>query len=184
MVRSLDEWEVGTEVSLEQVLRAREERAGRQAAALARFDRPAVSATAVVPGPVKDAPLPRRVLAEAIRELEALCAARYWRVLSREVIWPSTGGEAILVIDAEAASLKTATVQLEAQHPLGRLWDLDVIAPRVGPLSRRQFGSPARRCLVCERPAKACGRSRRHSLAELREAIGAIVRAYDERPAG
>ncbi|TYO67442.1 hypothetical protein FXV83_05550 [Bradyrhizobium hipponense] len=56
---------------------AREERATRQAAALARFGKPLASAT-VMSGPVKDGLLPRRVLAVAIQEMEAACRARGW----------------------------------------------------------------------------------------------------------
>jgi len=172
---------VGTTVSLEHVLAARERRSARQTAALARFDTPLVSMTVVMPGPVKDGPLPRRALAVAIQELDAVSSARNWPVLSREVWWQETGPEAMYVIDAEAQLLKTATVELEDQHPIGRLWDLDVIAPGPRLLSRKQLAVPARRCLVCEGPAYDCGRSRRHPLEELLLTIGKIVHEYDQR---
>jgi holo-ACP synthase len=171
----------GTTVSLEQMLAAREQRAARQAAALARFDKPLVSMTVVIPGPVKDGWLPRRVLAEALQELEAVSSARHWPILAREVWWQETGPEALYVMDVDAQLVKSATVELEDQHPLGRLWDLDVIAPGPRRLSRQELGSPARRCLVCERPAHACGRSRRHPLQELLHTIGKIVDDYDLR---
>lgn len=173
---------VGTTVSLEQMLAAREHRAARQAAALARFDRPLVSLTLVMPGPVKDGWLPRRVMWEALRELQALAAARRWTVLFGEVVWQETGPEALFVLDLDALLLKSSTVELEDQHPLGRLWDLDVVAPGAARLSRQELGSPARRCLVCEEPAHACGRSRRHSLGELSNTIRQIVHNYDLRP--
>jgi len=172
----------GAIVSLEQMLAAREQRAARQAAALARFDKPLVSMTVVMPGPVKDGWLPRRVLAEAIQELERVSNARSWRVLLREVLWRETGPEAHYVMDVDARMLKSATVELEDHHPIGRLWDLDIIAPR-GRLSRQDLGFPARRCLVCGRPAHACGRSRRHPLEELLGTIGKIVHEHDLRSA-
>jgi holo-ACP synthase len=137
--------------------------------------------TVVMPGPVKDGWLPQHVLAVALQELDALTSARNWPVLAREVWWQETGPEALYVIDVEAQLLKSATVELEDQHPLGRLWDLDVIAPRRGGLSRQELGSPARRCLVCERPAFACGRSRRHPLEALLNTIRKIVHEYDQR---
>jgi phosphoribosyl-dephospho-CoA transferase len=72
-------------VSLEQMLAAKEQRAAPQAAALARFDRPLVSVTVVMPGPVKDGWLPRRVLAEALQQLEAVSNAdRAWVTASDE----------------------------------------------------------------------------------------------------
>ena len=169
-------------IGLEQMLAARERLAARQAHALARFDKPVVSMTVVTPGPEKDGWLPRRVMAEALGELEAACDSRSWHVPSRDVLWRETGPEALYVVDANARMLKTAMVELEDDHPLGRLWDLDVIAPQ-GRLSRQDLGLPARRCLICERPAHACGRSREHPLEELLNAIGAIVHEHDKRRA-
>jgi len=171
----------GVSIGLEQMLAAREQRAARQSAALAHFDKPLVSMTVVMPGPVKDGPLPRHVLAVALQELDALASARNWPVLAREVWWQETGPEALFVIDVEAQLLKSATVELEDQHPMGRLWDLDVIAPGPRMLSRQELGSPARHCLVCEQPAFACGRSRRHPLKELLNTIRKIVHEYDQR---
>jgi len=164
-------------VSLEQLLVAREERAGRQAAALAHFDRPLVSLTIVMPGPVKDGALPRRVLAQALHALEGSLRGRRWRVLSRQVLWRNTGPEALYVVDADAGLLKSAALELEDQHPWGRLWDLDVIAPGPRILSRKDLGFAARRCLVCERPAVECGRSRRHPPEELLGAIRQLANA-------
>lgn len=128
------------EVGLEEMLAAREERATRQAAALARFGKPLVSMTMVMPGPVKDGLLPRRVLAVAVQDMETACRAKGWRILSRKVLWQKAGPEALSVIDADALLLKSAMIKLEDHHPLGRLWDLDVIAPGQGQLSRQSLG--------------------------------------------
>ena len=168
-------------VSLEQLLVAREERAARQAAALAHFERPLVSLTAVVPGPVKDGALPRRVLAQALHALEASLRGRRWRVLSRRVLWRDTGPEALYVVETDAGPLKSATIELEDRHPWGRLWDLDVIAPGPRILSRKELGFAARSCLVCERPAAECGRSRRHPLPQLLKTMQTMVDEYDRR---
>jgi len=170
-------------VSLEQLLVAREERAARQAAALAHFERPLVSLTIVMPGPVKDGALPRRVLAQALHALEASLRGRRWRVLSRRVLWRNTGPEALYVVETDAGPLKSATIELEDRHPWGRLWDLDVLAPGPRILSRKELGFAARRCLVCERPAAECGRSRRHGVEDLLIAIGNLVNGSDLRRA-
>ena len=169
-------------VNLEEVLTARERRSARQSAALARFDRPVVSMTVVMPGPVKDGALPRRVLAEALEELETVSRARGWRILSREILWLQTGPEALYVVDVDAPILKCATVELEDHHPIGRLWDLDVVV-RQGHLSRQELGLSARRCLLCGRPAHACSRSREHRLEDLLSTIAKIVHDHDQRSA-
>ena len=53
-------------VNLDDLLIAREERAARQAAAVAEFAAPLVSITMVIPGPSKDGWLPRRLMEVAL----------------------------------------------------------------------------------------------------------------------
>jgi holo-ACP synthase len=173
--------DMGVRVSLERMLCAREERVARQATALARFGKPVVSMTVVMPGPVKDGALPRTVLNEALRAMQVLSSTSKWPVLWREFRQHDAGPEALLVISAEPQLLKTATVGLEDQHPLGRLWDLDVIVPGPHILSRSQQGLPPRRCLLCERPATECGRARRHTTQELLDVIQTIAKSHDRQ---
>jgi holo-ACP synthase len=159
-------------------------RAACQAAALERFDAPLVSATIVMPGPVTNSVLPQSLLTEALREVQAMVGTRKWPILLREVMWSDTGPEAIYVVDVKPRLLKSATVELEDQHPLGRLWDLEVVAPGQRVLSRKLLGLPERRCLACERPASECGRARRHSLPELLDVMQRIVKRYDHTSPG
>ena len=168
-------------IGIEEMLLAREQRAARQAGALARFHKPVLSVTIVMPGPVKDGPLARRILNEALRALDAQFSTRVWPVLSRDVLWRATGPEALYALDVAPAPLKAAMIELEDGHKLGRLWDLDVLAPRQGGLSRQALGFPARKCLVCDEPAHGCARSRRHDLAELLTKIHETVHEYDAR---
>jgi holo-ACP synthase len=168
------------EVTLEEVLRNRERRVQLQRDAMEAFGRPVVSVTLVNPGPVKDSLSARQVMTHALRALDSLMAERNWPVLKREVRLDATGPEALLVVDTEALELKQATTRLEEEHPLGRLWDLDVIDPRLGAISRKTLGAPARRCLLCAEDAHACGRSRAHSLQQLQNAIEEIIHGYRE----
>jgi len=169
-----------TEVSLDAVLLNREHRVFHQRAALKAFGRPVLSITLVNPGPVKDSPSARQVMTHALHALDILLADRGWPVLNRKVRLDPTGPEALLVVNAGSHELKQATTRLEEEHPLGRLWDLDVIDPLDGPISRKTLGLPARRCLLCGEDARVCGRSRAHSLKELQRAIQEIIHAYRE----
>jgi holo-ACP synthase len=166
-------------VSLDEMLIARDERAARQLAARTQFGAPLVSITLVTPGPVKDGWLPRHVMKVALEEMDLLIDARNWPLLSREVFWRITGPEAIYVVDVEAQILKSAAIGLEERHPIGRLWDLDVITATGMGLSRTQRSRPARPCLACDRPAHECARSRRHSLPELMKHIRSMVNHFD-----
>jgi holo-ACP synthase len=165
-------------VDLAAMLDRREVRAARQRALVGRFGRPVVSLTLVNPGPVKDT-------MEAGIVFEAACAALRrtleddgYRVESAEESRLATGPEAMLVVDADALELKRALVRLEERHPLGRLWDLDVIERDATSVGRSLLGLPPRTCLACDEPAHACARARRHPLADLRRVIGEKIDAF------
>ena len=90
-----------------------------------------------------------------------------------------TGPEGYLVLDAAAKRIKVLCVQLEERSTTGRLYDIDVHSP-LGSVSREQIGFQPRKCLLCERAARLCGRSRRHSVEELTQAVFDILREYAE----
>lgn len=165
-------------VGLAEILAARDARVGRQVAALRRFGVPLVSVSIVMPGPVKNTELTRRALSVGQQEFDLIAEAENWPVLFGETRWPQSGPEALYCVDTDETHLKRRLVELENGHPLGRLWDFDVLTAALGGLSRGDLGYPARRCLLCERPAHECGRSRRHPLNDLQSAIAILVESY------
>lgn len=169
-----------SQVTLEQVLAARDARAARQQAMRATHNLPLVSLTLVSPGPVKNGLLQRRVMQEALNQLEDCLRAEGWPILEHAVLWLPTGPEALYAVKVDALELKAALVELESRHPLGRLWDLDVIGAQ-GSLSRRALGMAPRTCLVCDEAAHACARAQRHSLDSLMAAIEERVNAFDRQ---
>ena len=166
------------EVTLEDVLVAREQRVLRQQIALEHWQQPLISLTLVMPGPLKNSSTARYLAEVAADELLAFCARNAWTILAEERIDQVAGPEALYIVAAEAEALKRALTRLEEEHPLGRLWDMDVIDPRQGSLSRRTLGLESRRCLLCEQPGHACARARTHPLEELLRFIEQRVDAY------
>jgi holo-ACP synthase len=169
----------GDPVALEELLASRERRASGQAMLLERHRVPVVSLTIVMPGPVKANGWARHALQEGIVLLENLCHRMKWPVLSHEQKWLQSGPEALYAIDADPRDLKELTIALENNRPIGRLWDFDVIDLGMSVLSRKAFGFPPRRCLVCERSARECGRDRRHSLNMLLATIGTMMDGHN-----
>lgn len=84
-------------------------------------------------------------------------------------------------IEAPAHDLKLATIELEHSHPLGRLWDIDVLTPEGEILSRRHFALPARRCLLCGQSAAECARGKTHALSGLLSQMEALLHDADSR---
>ena len=89
-----------------------------------------------------------------------------------------TGYEAYLITDLPLLEAKRIAVQIEDTHPLGRLFDIDIIDKDGVPVSRDRVGSHPRRCLVCDREARYCMRMRWHTQEEIWERINAMVDSW------
>ncbi|MBQ5977053.1 MAG: citrate lyase holo-[Oscillospiraceae bacterium] len=117
------------EVTLQEMLDARDRRAEAQRRLLAERGLPLISFTMNIPGPVKNSPLYRRGFDEGLRQLErALDAAGIAR-LSPETLHAVTGNEYLCAVDAPAEAVKAICTRIEEEDPMGRLFDMDVIAP-------------------------------------------------------
>lgn len=155
------------EVSLQEVLDARESRAQTQRELLVRYGKPVLSFTMNIPGPIKDSPLIRRGFDEGLRLLDAAGIV----FLDRREIRAVTGCELLCVVDADAKAVKEICRRIEDESTLGRLFDMDVIGVDGQKLSRPE----ERRCLVCGAVGRGCASRRLHSLEELTGAVKSIL---------
>ena len=134
--------------------------------------------TLVNPGEVKDTPQSRFVFGQGLVAMQEALSSAGHGVLSYEGGYFVTGPEMLMAVDADALALKHTLMAIEDQHPLGRLWDVDVIDLGGTSVSRKHFGLPARRCLVCDQPAHHCARSRQHALHDLQRSVQDRIDAY------
>lgn len=168
-------------VSIPELLASRDKRQARQQDWLTRHSAPLVSFTVVAPGPIKDSALTRRIFNHGLTALLALAEQSAWIVREQTALVSASGPEGLLSIEAPAHDLKLATIELEHSHPLGRLWDIDVLTPEGEILSRRHFALPARRCLLCEQSAADCARGKTHALSDLLTQMEALLHDADSR---
>jgi holo-ACP synthase len=131
----------GQPVTLKMMLQQRDSRAARQRQALDCYRLPLISFSLVTPGAVKNSPYGS--------VLQSMRGARSRRSVSRwngsasgKRIRALSGPEWMAAVCAPAKALKRQLVLLEQQHPLGRLWDIDVIDSDGRSLSRRELGLP------------------------------------------
>lgn len=171
----------GTAITLQQMLEARELRAARQKSWLLLYQKPLISVTTVVPGAIKNSKGSRLLLQSAMQVLRMTLQAEDMPIKMIQQFRAKTGPEGMLAIDAEGMTLKRLCVAIEDGHPLGRLWDLDVICPGQGVISRRTLGVEGRRCLVCDEAAHACARTQRHDQTTLFAAMMEKMQCYAER---
>ena len=161
-----------TDVSLEQMLSARERRVDIQNKMLAGcgHGQCLVCLTMNIAGSVKRTPMTRMLFDRGVSEMESLG----FDVLRRQILDDVTGSEAFWLLDEEGSAVKKALEAAEDSFPAARLWDLDVLLPGGEKLSR----SESRRCLVCDAPAHECARSRRHGLDAVKAATDGLLRSF------
>lgn len=172
----------GKPVDLLAMLDAREQRAHIEQVLLDKLETEGslFVMTMAIPGPIKSNTKLDQAFDELLNEVtEVLNHDQIIQTLKRE---EETGLEYYALSKTSPREMKTILVQIEEEHPLGRLFDLDVVfLDEDGNLqgtSRTELGLPVRRCFICDRPAKDCGRSRRHSVAELQNEISKRILDY------
>lgn len=159
-----------TEVSLQDILLARENRVAKQTGLLSKHHRPIVSFTMNIAGPVKTSPVIKRGFRMGLTELDFLGKA----ILSKEIVYLPTGCEAYFAVDMDARELKAFCTKIEEATPLGRLFDMDVLDADGKKLDRQT----QRGCIVCGAPGRGCAARRVHSVEELQAATNQILRDH------
>lgn len=102
--------------------------------------------------PVKRTENIERAFAWGAAQVKAVLAP--YETLFDAAIYEKTGPEAMICVRAEAKAVKKRLCALEDGEELGRLLDIDVIAPDGGKISRTDIGLPAR-ALSALRQARA-----------------------------
>ena len=164
----------GTHVELPAMLDCREQRVQLQKKYSETYQAPLLSFCLNIPGPVKTNDALRQVFDTAMQEIRQILAKNGIGILAADERHAPTGDEALFALHGKAADIKALMTQLEEKHPLGRLFDLDVLDEQLTKLSR----PTPRRCLLCSAQAQACARSRRHSVDELTDHIDKLVNAF------
>ena len=168
------------EITLEQLLKARDDRYARQLALTKKWpDRNLVCLTVVLPGPVKRDARSLKVAEAAVTAVQDVLCPEIHELYDLE-----TGYEGYFLVEGSLLDVKKACCEIENAHPYGRLMDLDVLEPigdTVVPVGRDRVGEEPRRCLLCDRPARECRRAHAHSYGEILQTIDKIL-GFAENP--
>ena len=148
--------------------------------------------TVQLPGPVKRDDVSLKIAGAGVEAVREAFAPVFEEQKDLE-----TGFEAFFIVGLSPLDAKRLACRIEDTHPLGRLMDIDVIVPPEGassseapvlpeaspegvphPLGREVLGLPPRKCLLCDRPARECMRSRAHNTEDLLAKIIEMVNDY------
>ena len=161
-------------VSLEQVLWSREKRVATQKELLEKYPGTLICFMLNIPGPEKVNKLFEKVFYEGLEKIQNKLETEKISTEVRLVQENITGYEGYLVVKADGCRVKKLMIALE-ETKIGRLYDIDVLEKENTKISRNDLGFPERKCLLCDNPACQCGRSRKHSIEELRKKIYDII---------
>jgi holo-ACP synthase len=150
---------------------------------ISRFGRPLISFSLNIPGPDKLSGPWARVMAVGLEAIEQQMRERSLAIRHRESGRTAAGLEAFLVVEADAAGLKELAMAIERDHPLGRLFDLDVLDERAWPLSRESYGESKRACVICGGQTALCRRGGQHTTEVVLRRLEEIVSTYFQAPA-
>ena len=161
-----------TEISLSDILTAREERVKMQSEIIKRFNCPIISFTMNIAGPVKNSPTISRSFTLGLDYLDRAISED--KVLYKFVdIDSKTGPLAIYALNEDPDLIKSICVAAEEKTALGRLFDMDVIDTSL----KKRERDRERGCIVCGAPGRACAAGRLHSLDEIISKMNDIMRS-------
>ena len=84
------------------------------------------------------------------------------------------GCEGFVCVSLQPKQIKNVCTAIEDNHPLGRLFDMDVIDVNGEKISRTDL----RGCLVCGKAGRECAAGRLHSVQELQTVTNKIINNY------
>ncbi len=164
------------EITLDQLLASRDDRSALQHELLERHPGlTLVCLTVVMPGKAKRNFHSLIVAQAALTALVNTFEGTTELLRARDL---PTGFEAYLLTTVERAEAKRLTCHIEDTHPLGRLFDLDVMSADGTPLSRTALGFAPRHCLVCDQEARHCMRLGSHTQDEIHAKIKQMIDRY------
>lgn len=160
-------WTSGKDVSMAKILDARENRVQIQQEMLQKSPSCLLSFTLNIPGSVKVFPYTKWTYEVGISIILKGISLLNGVIIEQKEVKKDTGWEAFFALNLHPEDMKSYLLEQEEQHPLGRLFDFDILRADGSKLSRQELGFLERTCLLCGNPAFLCGRSRTHSAQEL-----------------
>lgn len=161
------------EVSLDDILAARDRRVEKQQALLAQYGKPLICFTMNIPGPEKFNKDIAIGFSVGNQLLQGMLHGQ--TILYKELSYTDTGCEGWYVVDEKATALKYLAMSVEDTDSIGRLFDVDVLDIDGRKISREDMQAERRKCLLCDNDAAICARSRAHGLAQLQDRVGFLL---------
>jgi holo-ACP synthase len=152
---------------LSKVLEAREERVKERNLLIEKYTLPVITISLNIPGPEKGNEIFAPLFQIAWEEIKKKLTEQKLEIKYIRRRKTALGYEGFIVSEGDIRLLKTIAVNIEDNHLMGRLFDIDITDINGEPLSREELNYPQRTCIVCnKKPAFECITGKSHSLEE------------------
>lgn len=165
-------------VRVEDIAISREERVRKQKELLSLYQKTLICFTLNIAGEIKNSPLIMKGFLEGKKAIETTLYENDISVINYEERRLFTGNEAFYVVSHSPLFIKKIMCEIEEHHPIGRLFDIDVIGENGEKIERKSVDVGDRKCLICSSPVALCGRNRTHSAEELQKRTEEILTEY------
>ncbi len=164
------------EITLDKLLASRDRRVELQQKLREKHPNLTIAClTVIMPGNIKRNLCSLIVSQAAINAIINRLEGNIVDIVTRDL---ETGFEAYVVTGISQHDAKMIACDIEDNHPLGRLFDIDIFDNDGMPVKRETIGFAPRRCLLCDNEARYCMRNRTHTPQELNTKIQEMVDAY------
>lgn len=159
---------------IDDILKDRENRYNTVLELINQYQLPVVCSKINYPGSHKNTP----EALKAFQVLEQLVISGYGRYSTfTKVLSGGDGRSLLMVVTMTPLEAKKIALDLEDNHPLGRIFDIDVYHQDGSPISRGFLGLESRRCILCNEDARVCMRKKSHILQEIIEGVNNLIRS-------
>ena len=165
------------EVTLMEMLEAREERWNRRLALSRGTGRTLVTVTLCLPVAYRTAPAFGELLDRLFALLREGLAREAADLREEEPLEGADGPARFLTAAAPAREVKRLCVEAEERLPGGRMLDIDVMDGTGEPVGRAALGLPPRKCFVCGENAAVCVSRKVHPREEIDARVEELRRA-------
>jgi|GEM_PF-2270932 len=161
-----------TETSLHDVFTSKQQRTERQHDLVQRHQLPILTLTLHMPIALAKKAYTKVIFQSAIDAIQHKIKQLNWEVETRQIVHLNIGSEALFVVDTPSANLlKKAMMQIEHEHKLGQLFNIDIINRHGKTVSRKSSNMAARQCMICQQAAHICASTNRHTIEEIENKI-------------
>lgn len=170
--------DLNVEVTLSDMLDAREKRVAVQREIIGRYKGTLISFMLNIPGNIKVFPLSLKAHGEAVKLITKALNRQGISVIYQASDSAKTGCESFFVVKEQPIIVKRLMTDIENSCELGRIFDIDVIDCEGNKISRSDLNITERSCLICDDIGHACSRSRKHPIEELQKKVIEIMENY------